>query len=157
MLKVLGGVAAAASIFFAAKLPAQTAQVTTAVAPSLLSDGNPTVSIQFADGRSLPLRSRDGRYPLVLASFGQTLTVTARIPVALASLLVFQPLDGGIFSAQSPLAADGTTVFHFQPGTQPGLYRVLVILGSHSAALQFWVPNPAGENPPALTPEGALP
>jgi hypothetical protein len=120
--------------------------------PPLLSDGSPTASIQFADGRTLPIRSQDGQFPLVIGYAGQTMTVACRIPAAIASRLVIQSLDGGAISALSPVAADGTTLLQFQTGTQPGLYRVLVILGSYSATLQFWVPSPTGDNPPVLTP-----
>ncbi|MBV9010340.1 MAG: hypothetical protein JO354_14435 [Verrucomicrobia bacterium] len=80
------------------------------------------------------------------------MSISCRIPAAILSLLVIEPLDGGTISAPTPVAADGTTLLQFQPGTQPGLYRILVGLGAYSATLQFWVPSANGNNPPVVTP-----
>lgn len=153
MRRLLAALVAGCSMFFAAANYAQTPTPTpTASPPPLPSDGSPTASILFPDGRVLPILSQGGQFPLVLSSAGQGLTVQARIPAALASRLVLQSLDGGTISATSPVTADGTTLLQFQTGTQPGLYRLLVILGNYSATLQFWVPIPNGDNPPTLTP-----
>jgi hypothetical protein len=146
---VLAALAACCVFCFAATLNGQTAAATP---PPLLSDQSPTASILFPDGRSLPIRSSGGKFPLVIAYAGQTFTVQYRIPAAIASLLVIQPLDGGAISAASPVAADGTTAFQYQFGTGPGLYRIYVGLGNFSAVLQFWVPLTNGDNPPLLTP-----
>jgi len=141
--------AACCVLSFAAALNGQTPAPSP---PPLLSDGSPTASIQFADGRTLPIRSQGGQFPLVIGYAGQTMTVQCRIPAAIASRLVIQSLDGGTMSSPTPVAADGTTTLQFQAGTQPGLYRILVILGDRSATLQFWVPIPNGDTPPVLTP-----
>lgn len=148
MRKYPAALAACCVLFFAANLNGQTPLPTP---PPLPSDGSPTASILFPDGRTLPIQSRDGQFPLVIGYAGQTVSVQCRIPAVLLSRLVIQPLDGGTLSA-SPPAADGTTTLQFQAGTQPGLYRIMVILGSRSATLQFWVPSPNGDNPPVITP-----
>jgi hypothetical protein len=119
--------------------------------PPLPSDGSPTASILFPDGRTLPMVSQDGKFPLVIGYAGQTVSVQCRISAALLARLIIQPLDGGTLTTLPP-AADGTTLLQFQAGTQPGLYRILVILGDRSVTLQFWVPIPNDDNPPVLTP-----
>ncbi len=119
--------------------------------PPLLADQSPTASILFADGRSLPIRSHGGDFPLVIGYAGQNMIIQCRIPAAIASRLVIQSLDGGTISTPSSVAADGTVDWQFQPGTQPGLYRILVSFGNLSATLQFWVPTP-DDNPPVLIP-----
>lgn len=141
--------AACCALYLAANSPGQTPVPSP---PPLPSDGSPTASILFPDGRTLPIRSQDGKFPLVIGYAGQTMTLQCRIPAAIASQLVIQSLDGGTMSAPTPITADGTTLLQFATGTQPGLYRVLVILGPYSATLQFWVPTPNGDNPPVLTP-----
>src|SRR5207249_4532960 len=99
---------------------------------------------------SLPIRSHDGNFPLVIGYAGQTFTVQCRIPPVVLSNLVIEPLDGGAISP--PIAnPDGTTTIQYQFGGQPGLYRIVVGLGPFSATLQFWVPG-SGDNPPVLTP-----
>jgi len=140
--------AACCILSFAARLSGQTSLPSP---PPLPSDGSPTASILFPDGRVLPILSQSGQFPLVLSTAGQALTVQARVPAALLSRLVIQALDGGTLST-SPPAADGTTLLQFQTGAQPGLYRILFVLGDRSATLQFWVPIPNGDNPPTLTP-----
>jgi len=144
---VLAALAACWLLFFAATARGQSPSPTP---PPLLSDGSPTASIIFPDGKSLPVRSQGGRFPLVVGYAGQTFTITCRIPPAILNKLVLEALDGGVLSPPT-VNADGTTTLQYQFGTQPGLYRILVELGSYSATLQFWVPGP-GDNPPVLTP-----
>ena len=148
MTKFCAAVAACCVFCVAAKLYGERAEATP---PPLLSDQSPSASILFPDGRSLPIRSSGGKFPLVIAYAGQIFTVQCRIPPAIASRLVIQPLDGGAISAASPVAADGTTTVQYQFGTGPGLYRIYVGLGNFSAVLQFWVPLANGDNPPLLT------
>src|SRR4029077_12418390 len=141
-------VAACCVFCLAAKVGGQTAAATP---PPLLRDQSPSASILFPDGRSLPIRSGGGKFPLVIAYAGPTLTVKCRIPPAVLSKLVIQPLDGGVLLPPT-INADGTTTLQYQFGGEPGLYRILVGFPPFSATLQFWVPNPNGDNPPVLTP-----
>jgi hypothetical protein len=66
-------------------------------------------------------------------------------------------LDGGeaTFSKpQSIIDVDGTTSMHFKAGSQPGLYRVLIVSQDSRSILQFWVPDPQNprRDPPVLNP-----
>ena len=62
----------------------------------------------------------------------------ANYPVGIA------PLDGGeVFASENlHVASDGTVGFTFQGGNTPGLYRVVVTIGSEQYELQLYVVKP---------------
>lgn len=151
-MKVLSAAIAASCFLFVAHSDAQSPTPETSP-PPLASDGIPTASIMFPNGRSLQLSGGGGRFPLVSGIPGQNLTIQCRIPPSLAPSLVILPLDGGKVTLLSPPTPDGLTTVQFQPKSQPGLYRVMVALGTYTTTLQFWIPNPEGDNPATLTPQ----
>jgi hypothetical protein len=72
-----------------------------------------------------------GQAPITLVVSGSTVGY----PVSIA------PLDGGEIAAAANLSvtSDRTVAFDFRGGTTPGLYRVLVTIGSQQYYLQFYV------------------
>jgi hypothetical protein len=109
----------------------------------------------FANGSSIEMRGAGGHFPLVATTAAEKLTIMLRFASNSNSSLIVQPLDGGVLASPSTssIAADGTASIQFQPGRQPGLYRVLVNQGGRMSVVQFWVPDPesAESGPPALT------
>lgn len=114
-----------------------------------------TAAITFANGSSLQVTSGSGRFPLVAATASENLKVQLQFPANAKAGLIVQSLDGGVVSsADSTVSAGGSSMLQFTPGTQPGLYRVLLNQGDRLAILQFWVGDPQRPNagPPALSP-----
>lgn len=110
--------------------------------------------MSFADGRSIALRSMSGRFPLVAANPGETVSVKLRF-ASQGGVAVAQCLDGGALSNGADniaLDANGSGSFQFQLGAKPGLYRVVISSGRAVSTLQFWVTDPTtpAANPAAL-------
>jgi len=122
--------------------------------PSILVNGSPTAAMTFPDGSSLGVRSKNGRFPLVAGPAGQSVNIQLRFaPNPTDTSLLIAPLDGGtVPQSSTSVAVDGTASSQFQPGIQPGLYRVLLNQGGAMSILQFWVADPQQPNagPPAL-------
>ena len=122
--------------------------------PPILSDGSPTEAITFGDNRSVNVRSKGGRFPLVAADPNKVAQVQLQLTPGARSLTIAL-LDGGVLNSgaqNSAVAADGTTSFQIQPGAHPGLYRVLLIDGGTTTLLPFWVADPQNprSNPPTV-------
>jgi hypothetical protein len=122
--------------------------------PSPIDNQNPTMAANFADGRSIALRSMSGRFPLVAANSGETVSVKLRF-ASQGRVAVAQCLDGGALSngaGNIALDANGSGSFQFQLGAKPGLYRVVISSGGARSMLQFWVTDPTSPaaNPAAL-------
>ena len=122
-------------------------------------DDKPTAVMTFANNSSLSMRCKNGQFPLVAASAGQTVNIQLCFPLTAAlTNVIVEPLDGGTLpSGQSEMsiATDGTASIQFQPGNGPGLYRVLLNQVGSISTLRFWVADPQQPNsgPPALQPE----
>jgi len=131
---------------FCGLIPIAPAQ--TAMPPSSTDGKSPTALITFASGKSCRIRSQNGRFALVAASAGETVSVELRFPPGIVESANVQCLDGGVLSAGAEnisLDADRLGSFRFQVGSKPGLYRVPINSGGAAATLQFWVLNP--DNP----------
>jgi hypothetical protein len=123
--------------------------------PFMLNDQSPTAAMTFADGRSLAIRSRKGRFSLVASKAGEVVNIQVRVSPAATGFTSAQCLDGGTLSAGAEniaLDVDGAGSFQFQAGAKPGLYRVSLNYTSTITILQFWVadPNNPSGNPTAL-------
>lgn len=81
--------------------------------------------------------------PIGLRSKDQ-LAIMLNVPTNWADSFVgLALLDGGALGGAENLQVkgDGTAGFSFMSGDTPGLYRVLLIIGSEQYQLQFYVPN----------------
>lgn len=121
-----------------------------------ITDNRPSATITFANAKSLTTKTQAEQF--VSINPGEKVSVQLQFPPTLAtSAVIVQPLDGGIISAadqNNAVGLDGKASLQFRAGMQPGLYRVLVIAGGTSSAIQFWVAdatNPPA-NPPTLKP-----
>jgi len=125
-------------------------------APAVTASNSPTAAMTYPDGSSLSVRSHGGHFPLVAGPAGQTVNIQLRFPSNPANTaLTIGALDGGtIPQSSTSVASDGTASLQFQPGTQPGRYRVLLNQGGSLSTLEFWVPDPQRPNsgPPAVQP-----
>ena len=121
-------------------------------------NGSTTAAVGYPDGSSLSMRSSKGRFPVIAANAGQNVSIQLRFaPNPANTGLIAAPLDGGAVQpsqGKASIAIDGTASIQFQPGTQPGLYRVLLNQAGAISILHFWVADPQRPNsgPPALTP-----
>jgi hypothetical protein len=113
-------------------------------------------NVKYPNLLSIRAPSSDGRFDPMLAVSGQSMQVTLQFTTDWANLpVVVQSLDGANVSYDgSPIAADGTLQFTTAAGTQPGVYRVQIIVADTQLLLQFWVPSPTEDSPPLLIPGG---
>ena len=106
----------------------------------------PSAVMAFCDGSTLQIGCKNSRFPKVMAPPGQPVNISLQFSVSgTNNHFSVEPLDGGTMptsQSDSILAAGGTASIQYQPGTQPGLYRVLLRQGSDTALLQFWVSDP---------------
>ena len=116
----------------------------------------PSVHVSYPGNLYINAASGGGQFAPMLAVPGQSMQVTLQFGTDWANLpAVVQSLDGANASYDgSPIAADGTLRFTAAAGTQPGLYRIQVIVGDATVLLQFWVLSTTGDNPPLLIPGG---
>jgi hypothetical protein len=88
----------------------------------------------------------------------ETVNVRLQFPLSFNNAPVLATaLDGGqatVSTSNMTIAPDGTTRMRFQAGDQPGLYRVLVVVGTSRSILKFWIADPQNPNgnPPVLQP-----
>lgn len=88
----------------------------------------------------------------------QSVTVTLQLPVDMRGQPVFvSSLDGGSISSLDGasdlrVTEDGTALFQFHAGYQPGLYRLVIMLGAAFYHLEFYVLDPQNteRNPPRV-------
>ena len=98
------------------------------------------VTVTFANGDHVTLRSREEGFAPVEVAAGEAVTIRAQLPRRLANAPAFiQPLDGGTIASDLAIAPDGSASLGFRVGEQPGLYRLLVSVGGRTAMLQFQV------------------
>jgi hypothetical protein len=97
-------------------------------------------TVKYPNLAFLRAYSSDGKFDPMLAVSGQNMQVTLQFPTDWANLTaVVQSLDGASASYDgSPVAADGTLQFTVAAATQPGLYRIQVMVGDAQVLLQFW-------------------
>jgi hypothetical protein len=78
---------------------------------------------------------------MVAARPGELITVVVPFPLLpLGTTAAVSALDGGKLIGTSPVPiVHGAVTIHFQAGSQPGLYRVLVMGLGRAATVQFWV------------------
>ena len=100
-------------------------------------------TVTLADASVVVTRAAAGKFQLVAARPGELITVVVPFPVATLGLTAaVSALDGGKLIGTSPVPiVHGAATIHFQAGTQPGLYRVLVLGLGPAATVQFWVQN----------------
>jgi len=109
--------------------------------PPGLIDRSPSVAVSLPNNASAQAHSHQGRFPHFLTPLSQTITVYLRFSSDLAGTeVIANGLDGGTISSNALIVGnDGTVSFQFQPGTQPGLYRLFVNAGDEVGLLQFEV------------------
>jgi hypothetical protein len=136
---------ACCSFCFVLLVQAQSSSTTPAIA-----------NVKYPNLLSIRTPSSDGKFDPMLAVSGQNMQVTLQLTTDWANLpVVVQSLDGASVSFDgSPIAADGTLQFTAAAGTQPGLYRIQIIVADSSLLLQFWVVSPTEYTPPLLVPGG---
>ena len=111
-------------------------------------------TVTLADQTTVVTRAAAGKFQMVAARPGETMTVVVPMPVtAVPTLASVQALDGGQFVTISSIpevtnsvslalsvpVINGKATFNFQAGMYAGLYRVLVLGLGRPATLQFWV------------------
>jgi hypothetical protein len=85
----------------------------------------------------------------------EQIAISLTVPSAWANYPVgITPVDGGEVFAPENLyvASNGTVSFAFKGGTTPGLYRVLVFIGSERYQLQLYVAKPSQLGPDCVNP-----
>jgi hypothetical protein len=110
----------------------------------------------LSDQTTVVTRAATGKFQMVAARPGETMTVVVPMPVtAVPTFAAVQALDGGGFVLLPPVSllnnvaappvavsvpvVNGRVIFNFQIGAYPGLYRILVLGLGRPATLQFWV------------------
>jgi hypothetical protein len=98
-------------------------------------------TVTLSDASIVLPRAAAGKFQLVAARPGELITVVVPFPpLALGPSAAISALDGGKLIGTSPVPiVHGAATIHFQAGTQPGLYRVLVVGLGPAATVQFWV------------------
>jgi len=98
-------------------------------------------TVTLSDASVVVTRAATGKFQLVAARPGELLTVVVPFPAATLGLTAaVSALDGGkLIGTSSVPIVHGAATIHFQAGTQPGLYRVLVLGLGPAATVQFWV------------------
>jgi hypothetical protein len=100
-------------------------------------------TVTLSDASVVVTRAAAGKFQMVAARPGELITVIVPFPpLALGTTAAVSALDGGKLIGTSPVPIiHGAATIHFQAGSQPGLYRVLVLGLGPAATVQFWVQN----------------
>jgi hypothetical protein len=100
-------------------------------------------TVTLSDASIVVTRAAAGKFQMVAARPGELITVIVPFPpLALGTTAAVSALDGGKLIGTSPVPIiHGAATIHFQAGSQPGLYRVLVLGLGPAATVQFWVQN----------------
>lgn len=95
-------------------------------------------------GTEKRLSSIEGVVPLVLVRANQVVPVTLHFPSDKVGLPVAAvPLDGGAINGERLVVLPtGKVLFTFNPGPQPGRYRLLVQTPLEQHLLEFYVVDP---------------
>ena len=108
-------------------------------------------TVTLSDASVVVTRAAAGKFQMVATRPGELITVIVPFPLLpLGTTAAVSALDGGKLIGTSPVAiVHGAATIHFQAGSQPGLYRVLVMGVGHAATVQFWVQDAQrpGTNP----------
>jgi hypothetical protein len=98
-------------------------------------------TVTLSDASVVLTRAAAGKFQLVAARPNELITVVVPFPLLpLGTTAAVSTLDGGKLIGTSPVPiVHGAATIHFQVGTLPGLYRVLVLGLGRAATVQFWV------------------
>lgn len=105
------------------------------------ADDKSSLTVTFADGEKVKLKSKDGPFRTIDLDPGETVELRLDLPARFKNTpLVMQALDGGRVSTTDFANAKGKVDTVFRVGSQPGIYRVLLSGGANRAMLRFRVP-----------------
>lgn len=101
-------------------------------------------TVTLSDASVVVTRAAAGKFQMVAARPGELITIIVPFPpLAIGTTAAVSALDGGKLIGTSPVPiTHGAATIHFQIGSQPGLYRMLVLGLGPAATVQFWVQNP---------------
>jgi hypothetical protein len=110
------------------------------------ADDKTSLTVTFANGEKVKLRSKDGPFPTIGISPGETVRLRYDLPAPFANKpLVVQALDGESVAPEDFFDGKRKVTTEFRGGSEPGLYRVLLSGGNNWVLVRFRVPDP--ENP----------